>query len=413
MQLREFRWTRALALMLLLCALGFALLAAAFCLPTAPIRAHVQGSAATFRDGGNRPQVIASYPGTTGDGYTDALMLAEAIFEDPDTTLLERIVYVYRWAGSESMSADLADQLDGTREMPWRIGYERYWHGYLALLRPLLLLFTYDDLLVLMAMAQVLLFALAVALMARRGAARLILPFAAMQLTLSPTGTMLSMQYFSVYLVMLLGVLLILLMDEWLCRGARYVYLFLLLGMLTSYLDFLTYPLAALGVPLAVLCWLHRARRSLVPVAAAACAAWCAGYLGFWALKWAAGSLLVGENLIRSALYRVLYQTSTEHAVTAGRWDAIAANVAVICRPGYAALYLLCAAGCAWPVLRGRCRARTLLSGSRPLLPAIGMMPFAWWLLAANHSLVHTFFTYRGIAVTVLAVLAWLASAEP
>ena len=40
-------------------------------------------------------------------------------------------------------------------------------------------------------------------------------------------------------------------------------------------------------------------------------------------------------------------------------------------------------------------------------------MPFAWWLLAANHSLVHTFFTYRVIAVTVLAVLAWLASADP
>ena len=144
MQLREFRWTRALALMLLLCALGFALLAAAFCLPTAPIRAHVQGSAATFRDGGNRPQVIASYPGTTGDGYTDALMLAEAIFEDPNTTLLERIVYVYRWSGSESMSADLADQLDGTREMPWRIGYERYWHGYLVFLRPLLTITDYS-----------------------------------------------------------------------------------------------------------------------------------------------------------------------------------------------------------------------------------------------------------------------------
>lgn len=144
MNVRELRPLRVAGLMLLCCVLGFALLTAAFCLPLRALR-DAEETAALFRSEGNRPKAIPTYLGSTGDGYTDALMLSEALYRDPDVGPLEQAVYVYRLYGSESASADLADLLEGN-PTPFTISYERYWHGFLVLLRPLLMLFSYADL---------------------------------------------------------------------------------------------------------------------------------------------------------------------------------------------------------------------------------------------------------------------------
>ena len=42
----------------------------------------------------------------------------------------------------------------------------------------------------------------------------------------------------------------------------------------------------------------------------------------------------------------------------------------------------------------------------------LALLPLAWWFLAANHSLVHTFFTGKELSVTVFAVLLWLSSGD-
>ena len=410
MELRRIRLSRMALMMLAGCVLGFVLLTAACCLPLTGLK-DAQETADLFRKEGNRPQVIPTYISSTGDGYTDALMLAEALFDDPQVSPLEQAVYVYRRANSESASVDIADYLEG-KDMQWTISYERYWHGFLVFLRPLLMVFSYADLRMLICAAQMMLFALMAVLISKKGMTELIVPFSAMILTLSPMGTMLSLQYFSTYIVMMLGMFAVLTADEWLCGGARYFYFFLLLGMLTCYVDFLTYPLAALCMPLALALWMHREETGMLRFAVGACVMWCIGYLGFWALKWAAGSLLVQDNLIMNALYRMKYQTSAEHAETAGRFESIIRNAAVVLKPGYIVLYLSSAVICALPLLRGNREAGSLLSGSRLLLPALALAPFAWWLLAANHSLVHTFFTYRLISITVFALLIWLSSAR-
>ncbi len=391
------------------CVIGFSLLMAVFCLPLDGLK-DTQETIDLFRKEKNRPQAIPTYIGSTGDGYTDALMLAEALFEDAEVSPFEQAVYVYRRANSVSASADIADYLEG-KDMQWTISYERYWHGFLVLLRPLLMFFSYADLRMMICAAQMLLFALTIMVMTSTGMPELIVPFSAMILTLSPMGTMLSIQYFTTYSVMMLGVLLVLIADAWLSRGARYYYFFMLLGMLTSYFDFLTYPIASLFIPLVLALYRHRDENHTLLFVITACVMWCIGYLGFWALKWVIGSLLVGDNLIMNALYKIKYQTSTEHAERAGRLEAIIRNVAVIFRPGYLVLYAGCAFSCVLPLLREQKHIKTILTGGRPLLLALAAVPFFWWILAANHSLVHSFFTYKLIGITVFALLVWLSSA--
>lgn len=406
MHLKQVKLTRAAAMMIVGCVIGFALLAAVYCLPLDTLR-DAENTAEIFRREGNRPSAIPGYPGTTGDGYTDALMITEALFSDPDVSPLEQAVYVNRRAHSDSASADLVRLIEGG-EMQWTIQYTRYWHGFLVFLRPLLMVFSYADLRMLMCAAQMLMIAAMLILMTKKDHMELIAPFFAACLTLSPMGTTLSLQYFAAYAIMMLGMLGVLALDKRLSRGAGYFYYFLLLGMLTCYFDFLTYPLVTVCMPLILALYLHRDDSGLLLFAAAAGAAWCVGYLGFWAMKWVVGSLLVQKDLVYNAFHHAAYQMSTADTAAGNRLEAIAKNLAAVCRPGYAAVYLGCAACC----LTGRRDWRSLLSGGRWLIAAMALVPFVWWPLAASHSIVHSIFTHRLLAITAFALLTFLVSAR-
>lgn len=411
MDIKKISLFRIAAMLLTGCAMGFLLLTAVFCLPVSGMK-ESRETAEAFRREGDRPNVIPVYEGARLDNYTDAVMLAEAIFEDPEISPLRKAVYAYRRAGSDSAAADLAAQLEG-ESLPWVIGYTRYWHGFLVVLRPLLLLFSYADIRMLISSSQMVFFALFLVRLVQKNRTELALPFLAVVLTLSPTGTMISMQFFAVYAITMLGLMAVLNQDAWLRQGARYFYFFVFLGMLTCYFDFLTYPLVTLCLPLLLVLALHADEPDMLRFCIAACIAWGVGYIGLWALKWIAGSFLVGENLVRNAYYHTQYQVSLADSETGSRLEAITENIKVLLRPGYLAVYAGCALASVVSFIRRRGSVRMLFYGARGLMPLVGLVPFVWWVFAASHSIAHSFFTHRLLTITVFALMGWMASVQP
>jgi len=408
--IKRISWIRIAMMLLIGCVTGFVLLMAVYCIPVTGVKDSRQ-TAEIFRHEGDRPSVILSLRGSTCDNYTDALMIAEAIFDDPQISPLDKAIYVYRRANSESATRDLADALEGG-EMQWVIPYARYWHGFLVFLRPMVLLFGYADMRMLMCSIQMLAFAAIIAALVRKNKPELVVPFFALMMTLSPMGTMLSIQYFAVFVIMAAAVLVVLYQDAWLREGARYYYFFVLAGMLTSYLDFLTYPLVTLCIPLMLALYQHLDEKNLFGFVAAACVCWGIGYAGFWVLKWIAGWLLTGENMVWTALSHTRFHVSAEEVDSGSRLQTLVENVAVVCHPGYLVLYLGAAAAGIVRFVRSRCSAAALLSGGRPLFLLISLAPFVWWGITVTHSYLHDLFTYRLIIITVFGVLSWIASAH-
>lgn len=409
MNIRKIRIMRILLMLALGCIIGFSLLMAVYCIPVDNVK-DAQQTADIFRQEGDRPSVIPSLRGSTSDNYTDALMIAEALFDDPQISVLEKAVHVYRRANSESATVDIADYLEG-KPMQWVIPYARYWHGFLVILRPLLLILGYADIRMLMCSMQMLAYAAIVASMIIKNKKELVIPFFAVMMTLSPMGTMISMQYFASFAIMALGMLAVLHYDAWLKQGARYFYFFVLAGMLTAYLDFLTYPLVTLCMPLLLAVYLHLDEDHLFWFAAAACVCWGVGYAGFWGLKWLCASVLTGENMIYNALSHTKFHVSASEIESDSRMLALTENLKVVFHPGYLLVYLGSAAACVVHAIRKKCGIRTLFSGGRPLLLLIGLLPFFWWAVTVTHSYLHDLFTYRILAITVFALLGWLASA--
>lgn len=96
-------------------------------------------------------------------------------------------------------------------------------------------------------------------------------------------------------------------------QDGRYLYLFLINGMITAYLDLLTYPAAALGIPLVFFLATGKMVNFLEAVkkTIGAFASWAFGYFGIWSGKWLIGSLVLKRNVLADAMNQAKLRTVT------------------------------------------------------------------------------------------------------
>lgn len=294
--------------------------------------------------------------------------------------------------------------------------YDYYWHGYVAVLRPLLALFDYGEIRVLNSMGQLLLvFLLCLALWRKKG-----MPYALLLLMsyflLMPMAMPFSLQYSWVFYITA-GCLLYLVRGDRArdVTGMKLYWLFLAVGMLTSYFDLLTYPLYTWGVP--VVWWLllqEADKGELYYIKQVVCTGlwWILGYAGMWLGKFCLGSLILGRNIFQSAFYEVGFRLGVEavEAEPFGFSDRLEALYVNWKHYEYKLFVLLLAA---WLLVIIVCTLKKGVRGNvkGKALALAGTSSVVWYFALANHTAGHHFFTYRIYGIAVLAVLAILVGA--
>lgn len=286
--------------------------------------------------------------------------------------------------------------------------YSYYWHGYVVLLRPLLYFMDYSDLRLLNCALQLLmLMILAHEVWRRRG-----LPYALAALTsyvlLMPVAMALSLQFTWVFYIAMGGALLLTFRGDRLLENGRYLYCFVLLGMLTSFLDLLTYPLFTWGIPL--VWWLAMrsdhcgaVKRLKQVVSTGLC--WIVGYGGMWLGKWVMATLVLRRNVIAWAVEEIFLRTGVEDELqswgVAQRWEAVYTNWKHYEYIIYAVLLL---GWLAWSMVRSLRKGWKATENSCAYA-LTGLAAFVWYMVLSNHTGGHHFFTYRIFGVSVLAFL--------
>lgn len=419
-------WKGFLRLALLLLAgivAGFLLLMASFLLPIDPMERNVllsvpalDGSWGTGEEA--YEQVLKGYETTQLDNSTDAYMLLSAIHRS-DTSLIDRAINVYTYhheINYRQFDSLLQYAQTGRDEDMKDTATARYWLGYLIVLKPLLLAFTYMDIRMLNMMAQGLLLAGILTLMIKRGLRSYALPFALSMVCITPAITGLSLQFSTALLVMLIAMLALLWKPSLVENRLGDAAFFMLTGMATSYFDFLTYPLVTFGMPFILWLLLHReesARQRWLRLLRCG-AAWCAGYLGMWAGKWLLAFLYDGETFWWTVMGSVEKRTSAEIMEAGGvisRLDALRETASVFFKKPYLLLALATAAVYGVRLIRAGGVGRGKPSPSLCLaLLAVAALPFLWFWLTANHAYSHAFYTSRTLAVTVFSGLCLLSA---
>ena len=383
---------------------GILLMTAAYLLPTARMRHNVEISLPYILSEGDRYQWAPYHNGTELDGFTDAIMLGNAIYEGQASPLQKAMVNPRaEYTPGDSVPVDslgrYAQKEEGYRE----VTYARYWHGYLLFLKPLLLFFTPSDIRLLNMTVQLLLAALVLGLCYQEKGFRLALPMGAALLCLNPISTALCFQYTDVYLLTLVfcGVLLHFRTD----RKKYGLLLYLWLGICVAFFDFLTYPIVSLGVLLTVEMLLREdSLWKKIGHMLLASFAWAVGYGGMWAGKWVAASALTDQNVIMDALQNVAGRASS----TAGEknvefFAVLWQNAQNYVNPAFKLLLLLLVLGLCWLLLAKKCRFSFDGKGLLPLL-LCAVLPLIWYFCVKNHSMIHAYMTHRDLSVTVLAL---------
>lgn len=293
------------------------------------------------------------------------------------------------------------------------ISYGRYWHGYLVFLKPLLTLFTLSDIRVFNMIFQWVLALVLLFLAHRKGGFRLVFPLGIALLSLNPLSTALSMQYSSIYLLTLVFGILQLQFELYRKKSGWLIYLWL--GILTAFFDFLTYPPAAWAICLTIgILMMEGTQKQKMLHALASGAAWCFGYGGMWSGKWIIGTLITGQNILADATQSVQLRTGLqmegipESETVSCYADVLMRNLDAYRNVPALILVLALALFAGYLLLRRGYRFRLDTTLVLPLL-LIAVVPFAWYFVLKNHSGVHYWMTHRNLSATIIALAGFLS----
>lgn len=347
------------------------------------------------------------------DNYTDSIMVSTAICPK-EASVFEKVVYNYHI----SYLRGYLEQENLTRYLCGEEGhgytyYSHYWNGYLLFLKPLLMIFEYNDVLLINFMAQMTLFIWVIAGMVKRNKEWLVVPFVITVLSIgAPSATGLSLQLSDVYYVALFGCGILVWNYERLNHKKIY-FLFLILGMMTSFFDFLTYPLFALGIPL-IIClacdnqsnvWKSVLRTITNSMG------WSVGYIGMWLGKGIIGSLMYPESQALETGIGHFFMRSSKNVSgeMVGFFDVLMENVFVYLNWPMAFVLIVTVMFFFIKMIKGKHLNKRSIMKAIPYL-IICVYPFAWYMLMKNHSYIHAFMVYRILGVAVFSGLSFLAT---
>lgn len=371
---------------------------------------------------------VDSLPTSTLDNFTDSLMILTATYQDENGSLKDAMRNPRITAKGKSPYGTLTGSLEG--EHISTTTYARYWHGYLIFLRPLLSVFSYSQIRVINAMVQGALLVLLIIKLYRKKLVFCIVPFLSAYILINPLTIASSLQYSTVWYLVLSSMLCYLTFQDKIIEKELHYLFFTVIGMLTSFFDLLTYPIATLGMVLILMLvsenldWKEAIKRVLV------CGgAWTAGYGIMWASKWILASIILNENVIANANEAI--QSRSSNILSNGReFSRIDALKSVANRFKSSVTTWAIVINLFLPTiifLIYRVKNRNLINNkleikknkkvkteknklilinivmNNLLVLSTALIPIVWYFVLANHSYIHNFFSFR------TAVVFWFA----
>jgi hypothetical protein len=361
---------------------------------------QIAKSIQTFQKEGAYPSVGVPWRLIILDNYTDALMVNTAYSvdsRDPVRAALTNVRY-------ESI-VDNANQITGLennykQQNIQQVGYERYWHGYLVFLRPLLVLFPYSVIRVLLSIVLYGAFCWFMYVswkkLGKKVSFALLMSFIAVDFFFIGQ----SMQFAGVFLVGIIGS--IYLMKTYKPSTNLYSYFFLI-GGLTSFFDLLTAPLVSLGILLIIAMSLKKSNIKHIIFFGVS---WAVGYLVLWFTKWLIVEMFFIPNAISIAFDQIVNRTVNQADANFSHIRAVSLNFWQLVGYDKRNKFIVLFSAIAFVLILAKYFTFKNINKERILgLIIIAIIPYMWYFIVANHSYLHVWYTYRDQFMSVAALI--------
>ena len=373
-----------------------------YLLPNNSIREHVKESLITFQSEG-----MGTYYGTaasTLDPYTDALMLNIAMNKGENGDIQNAVENSYykdeQEGGTSSLIAATEESTVNNSE------YSRYWHGIQVVLRPLLMFFNYTEIRYILMLVIFVLLGIAFAMIGKQLGIKIAIAFAItitfMYVALIPA----SLQYSSIFIVTLISMIGVLLLYR-INKEKHLSIAFFVIGALATYFDLLTYPLVTLGFPLILAVIIDNRRGKTIKEQMIFIikmgVLWAIGYALLFVTKWLIASIILGKNVVSTALDQLLFRVNGNEKYPVTRMQTLIGNFEYFYVP--VAKSLLAFFSVIWAILLVLYRKK--IKECKLIIPliCIAVTPYIWYLAFSGHSNIHSWFTNKIQAVSLFALL--------
>lgn len=368
-------------------------------IPSSRLRSNIGKSLVTLKKEGTYPSFGLPWRKIILDNYTDPLMMNTAYSVD-SSHLLKSALAGLRFEDSND-SVNQISNLEKlyTRQVVPKTGYERYWHGYLIFLRPLLVFFSYSgirNIVTFMLYGALIIFS--IFSWKRLGKAKtLFIIIGLFAVDFFYLGR--SMQFTGVFLIGLFSSIYLLMNNK---RNPETYVPFFIAGGLTAFFDLLTAPLVTLGILLIVSSILDNKDIKKIIINSLS---WLGGYFIFWSSKWVLAELFVTPNAITTSLNQIVNRTVNKADVNFSQLKAVSLNFFQIV--GYdkqnKIIILILGIFTLFIWLRYFTFKKEKLKNA-VLWLMIGIIPYAWYLIVANQSYLHCWYTYRNQLMSVVSL---------
>lgn len=405
--------------------IGYVLMLIVYAIPVNLLKGNIAKSIATFEKEGLYPTIYCStnvfkgdnvveYNGVFGgmvDNYTDGISILEAGNED-NISIFKKALLCPRYDDYNGKRIDtLIKAYRNNEKCSWGSQtYARYWHGYLVAYKPLLIVTSYEGIRKLFHVFEYVLVILIVLLLIKKKRRELILPVLAAFWFICPEVIYRSMAAYPMFAVTFIELAFILIAEKLYDDRRIWLAHFLITGCVTSYVDFLTFPLVTLGVPLLFLLVYKNCEIVERIVYTIKCGiSWALGYVGMWASKWILASIITDENVIMDAVNTIFHRMSGVEKQTGdiGKLELIRGSLSR--NSTYVEWFMIF-------MVIVICFAIVTLKNKTNRLNTLWSMtffalPFIWYIVCANHSYIHYWFTYRTLTIAIFAGCIFIVDA--
>lgn len=331
------------------------------------------------------------------DNFTDGLMYNIAISGDSlsslDGAMLNPVSYI---DDTEYSYCDAAiHRLDNMSNIStWNYG--RYWHGYLFPLKSLNLSFSLHGIRIINTILLWGLFLTCCILLYKIGGAKLSICFFVSILSVGFIIVPSCLQFCSCFYITFTAMICILCIPSISSNNLTGSLFFFIIGCATCYFDLLSTPALTLGFPLVTASMLDGNNTRFNKIIAK-CVAWSIGYISLWATKWILATYITDYDFISDAFLAVenrsLYSiVSSENAFMFNATIAfifIIMSIFAILSSYYIGLL------------------RHHKPGPKYLL-FISFIPILGYLIMLNHTIIHLWFAYRSISISIFCSLLFI-----
>lgn len=374
-------------------------------IPRSAIRENVQESAEYLCEEELFGTIVEGVEPSRMDRYADSILLGIAYQYDSEHPLTSVMWSSYYHDDFENENVNLLTAVTENREANQQ--YLRYWHGSIAIVRPLLLLFQIKQIYVLHGIVLLGVSVTLLWLLCRRKA---YLQAGGVCLGLIMTGAWFvpfSLEYTWTYLLMLvMSIAAVLLLGQE--KTISFGLFFMVSGMLTAYMDFLTSETLTLTVPLLLLLGMKE-WSSKTQFAVKSILSWGMGYVGMWLMKWLMASVVLSENVMPYVLQHVQERVGGNIGLNEVQFliRALWRNISCLFPFAYGAAGVIAGVGLVlFGIYLGYVyRAKVIDLKSIQIYALVGVIPYIRYAVLRNHSYLHCFFTYRAQMATVLSAV--------